>query len=103
MASILLKNARIFDGVSGDCPEGMQLLVESGIIREVSDKPISTNGAHVIDAGGRTLMPGLIDAHIHAYFCDVSWHKMDTAGEASYCACGANAEVRARLRVYDGP
>src|SRR5439155_1455062 len=38
MASILLKNARICDGVSGDCPQGTQLLVESGLIREVSDR-----------------------------------------------------------------
>jgi imidazolonepropionase-like amidohydrolase len=82
MASIVLKNARVFDGVNGECLEGMQLLVESGVIREVSDKPIRVGEAQVIDVGGRTLMPGLIDAHIHAYFCDVSWHKMDTAGEA---------------------
>ena len=82
MPAILLKNARVFDGFSEECAEGMQVLVEQGAIREVSDKPISANGAHVIDVEGRTLMPGLIDAHIHAYFCDVSWHKMDTAGEA---------------------
>src|SRR5882672_10026901 len=49
MSAMLLENARVFDGFSEECPEGM---------------------------------PVLIDAHIHAYFCDVSWHKMDTAGEA---------------------
>jgi imidazolonepropionase-like amidohydrolase len=89
MASILLKNARIFDGVNGDCPEGMQLLVESGGIREVSDKPITVGEAQVIDVGGRTLMPGLIDAHIHAYFCDVNWQKVDAAGDAYRAAHAA--------------
>ena len=67
MQSVLLKNARIFDGIHGDCPEGMQVLVETGLIREVSTGPIKVGDAHVIDLRGRTLMPGLIDAHVHAY------------------------------------
>lgn len=67
MPSVLFKNARVFDGTNGDCPEGMQVLVETGVIREVSDKPIKVSDAHVIDVAGRTLMPGLIDAHVHAY------------------------------------
>lgn len=80
MECILFKNARIFDGVNDDCPDGMQLLVESGVIREVSNKPIVADKARVIDVGGRTLVPGLIDAHIHAYSCDVNWQKVDAAG-----------------------
>jgi imidazolonepropionase-like amidohydrolase len=82
MPSILLKNARVFDGVSGDCPEGMQVLVDAGVIREVSERPIKVSDAHVIDIAGRTLMPGLMDAHIHAYFCDMNWQRTDAAGEA---------------------
>lgn len=66
MTSFLFKNARVFDGTHGECPEGMQVLVEYGVIREVSDKPIKAHDAHVIDVAGRTLMPGLIDAHVHA-------------------------------------
>jgi imidazolonepropionase-like amidohydrolase len=82
MASILLKNARVFDGVSADCAEGMQVLIEGGTVCELSANPISATGAQVIDVRGWTLMPGLIDAHIHAYFCDVNWQKTDAAGEA---------------------
>jgi len=67
MKSVVFKNARVFDGTHLDCPEGMQVLIESGVMREVSEKPIKTSDAHVIDVGGRTLMPGLIDAHVHAY------------------------------------
>src|SRR6185437_4037488 len=82
MHSVLLKNARIFDGYSGDCPEGMQVLVEDGFIREVSDRTIRTNDSMEIDVGGRTLMPGLIDAHIHAYASDVNLQKVGHVGEA---------------------
>jgi imidazolonepropionase-like amidohydrolase len=81
MAQTLLRNARVFDGRNADCPEGMQVLVEDGIIREVSDKPIKAAGAEAVDVGGRTLMPGLIDAHVHAYASDVSVQKVDLAGD----------------------
>lgn len=67
MKLLLLKNARVFDGVHSECPDGMQILVEGGMIREVSDRPIKIGDAHTIDVKGRMLMPGLIDAHVHAY------------------------------------
>jgi len=82
MTIVVLKNARIFDGVSGDCPEGMHVLIEGDTIREISAKPLQAANAQIIDVKGRTLMPGLIDAHIHAYASDVSVQKVDLAGEA---------------------
>jgi imidazolonepropionase-like amidohydrolase len=82
MQQVLLRNARVFDGTHSECPEGIQVLVEGGIIREVSDRPIDGVHGHVIDVGGRTLMPGLIDAHIHAYACDVNWRNVGLAGDA---------------------
>lgn len=81
MSTVLFKNARVFDGESADCPEGMQVLVDSGVIREVSAQPIKSDGAQVVDVGGRTLMPGLIDAHVHAYASDVAVQKVDLAGD----------------------
>jgi imidazolonepropionase-like amidohydrolase len=81
MASVLLKNARIFDGTSNDCPGGMQVIIEEGVIREVSDRPIKAGDAQVIDVGGRTLMPGLIDAHVHAYASDVNLQKVNLSDE----------------------
>jgi len=74
---ILLENARIFDGVSDECAEGMSVLIENGLIREVSDRPIKAGDAQRIDVAGKTLMPGLIDLHIHAYFCDLNAKVVD--------------------------
>jgi len=81
MTSILFKNARIFDGYSADCATGMQVLVQDGEIKEVSDRAIRSTDANVLDVGGRTLMPGLIDAHVHAYASDVAVQKVDGAGD----------------------
>ena len=77
---LLFRNARVFDGHSGDCPEGVSVLVDDGTIREVSQKPIKAKGARVIDVGGRTLMPGLIDAHMHAYASDVNMFRVEASG-----------------------
>ncbi len=41
------------------------VLVEDGVIRDVEARPISASERHVIDLRGRTLMPGLIDCHVH--------------------------------------
>ena len=81
MIPLLFKNARIFDGTNPECPEGMHVLLSDGLIREVSERPVKASGARVIDVGGRTLMPGLIDAHMHAYCSDVSMQKIEALGE----------------------
>ena len=65
MSAVLFKNANLLDPLQPDLLEGHHVLVEEGVIKEVSDKPISASSARVIDAAGRTLMPGLIDLHVH--------------------------------------
>lgn len=78
---IILENARLFDGSSPDCAGGMSVAVENGLIREVSQSRIVGDGAQRVDIGGRTLMPGLIDLHVHAYTSDIDVSKVDRAGE----------------------
>ena len=59
----LFTNVNIFDGVTNRLSSG-SVLVEGNMIRQVGGD-ISAPGAEVIDGGGRTLMPGLIDMHSH--------------------------------------
>ncbi|MBS7789772.1 amidohydrolase family protein [Roseococcus sp. SDR] len=61
---ILFENARLWDGFAEASMPGMSVLVEGEVIREVSDRPIGVT-ARRVDLKGRTLMPGLIDAHVH--------------------------------------
>ena len=42
------------------------ILLADGEIKEISAGDIGTGECHVVDAGGRTVIPGLIDNHIHA-------------------------------------
>ena len=66
-STTLFKNVRIFDGKSGSLSVPSDVLVEGNIIKRISTEGIAAEqGTKVIDGGGRTLMPGLIDAHWHA-------------------------------------
>ena len=60
----LFTNVQIFDGVDEERMAG-NVLVEGNLIKQVSAEAISAPDAAVIDGGGRTLMPGLIENHAH--------------------------------------
>ena len=68
MSLTLFKNVHVLDVRAGRLLEDHQVLVEGDTIRELSGRPITTSAAQVIDGGGRTLMPGLIDCHVHVTF-----------------------------------
>lgn len=72
MVTTLFANADLFDGEADELRQGCHVLVEGAVIREVSDRPLRCTAAETIDVTGRTLMPGLIDAHVHVTDHDVS-------------------------------
>ena len=61
----LFTNVNVFDGLSPELIENANVLVEGNLIKTVSTDPIDAPDATVVDGGGRTLMPGLIDMHSH--------------------------------------
>ena len=65
------KNFEMLDPEAGEVRGGHELVVEGDTIREVSDKPIRLASAGMIDCGGRTLMPGLIDSHVHVVLSEI--------------------------------
>ena len=70
MTAIIFANCAVLDGTRRERREDHHVLVEGGQIREVSDRPISSATAETVDLKGRTLMPGLIDAHVHVIAVD---------------------------------
>jgi imidazolonepropionase-like amidohydrolase len=62
----LFKNVKVFDGKSDKLSASTSVLVVGAKIEKISDDIAAPEKAIVIDAEGRTLMPGLIDAHWHA-------------------------------------
>jgi imidazolonepropionase-like amidohydrolase len=70
--TIVIKAARLFDGVSGRLTDGATVVVAGGKIQSVGGA-IPPN-ADVIDVGDATLLPGFIDSHVH----------MDSEGEDNF-------------------
>ena len=59
------KNLQLLDVHTGTLKPGHEVLVRDEIIAQVAAGPIQAPEAEVFDLGGRTLMPGLIDCHVH--------------------------------------
>lgn len=60
-----IRNARLFDAAAGRLLPNSTVVIEGERIAAVTQEPWQIEGATVIDAGGRVLLPGLIDAHVH--------------------------------------
>jgi imidazolonepropionase-like amidohydrolase len=61
----VIRNANVFDSASGRLHPNSQIVIEGGHIRAVTSEPVQVDDARAIDAGGRVVLPGLIDAHVH--------------------------------------
>lgn len=98
---VLFTNMRLFDGASAAPRAGMQVLVTGNRIAAIdSGNAAAPEGAQIIDCGGRTLMPGLIDAHWHSLFAPLPIAVLMTADVGYlYLAAAAEAE-RTLLRGF---
>lgn len=61
---MLFQKVRVFDGVK-IIPE-TDVLIEGGKIKEIGDN-LPVGSSRVVDGAGKTLLPGLIDAHVHVH------------------------------------
>lgn len=98
-ALTLFENVRVFDGKSERLEEGMNVLIRGNTIEKISKDPLSTDGTpsvQVIAGGGRTLMPGLIDAHWHAMLVRPTPAALLT-DDVGYLNLVAGAEARDTL------
>jgi imidazolonepropionase-like amidohydrolase len=78
MAITHFKNFEMLDPEAGELLGGHELVVEGGLIKEVSAKSIKLAEASVVDCGGRTLMPGLVDSHVHVVLSEVVIRNLES-------------------------
>jgi imidazolonepropionase-like amidohydrolase len=77
MAQVLFRNLKLLDPRWEGPRGGYEVLVENDKIREVTERPIRADNAQAIDCGGRTLMPGLIDCHVHVFLSEVNIRNLE--------------------------
>ena len=94
----LFTNVNVFDGVNEKLIKNANVVVTGNKISAVSTEPLAVAGGRVIDGGGRTLMPGLIDAHWHTMFnfSPVSNTLGSSFGYLSVAAAKASGETLLR-------
>src|SRR5215472_7429642 len=96
---VIFQNVRVFDGKSGTLSGPSNVLVRGNKIERISTAPISTDRSaktQIIEGSGRTLMPGLIDAHWHAMLVRPPVASLLTA-DTGYLNLLAGAEATATL------
>ena len=100
MSTTLLVNVNIFNGKNEKLIENANVLVEGNKIKNVSNKKIEAGDATVIDGGGRTLMPGLIDAHWHTMLCFWPVGKVLTSDVATLSLAAAKEHKETLMRGF---
>ncbi|WP_108662931.1 metal-dependent hydrolase family protein [Acuticoccus kandeliae] len=96
----LITGAAIFDGVSPDLIVGQDVLVEDGMIAAIGEGLDAPEGARIIDAAGRTMIPGLIDVHWHTSYCCAAQSTVVTGDILEIAIRGALGSERTLLRGF---
>jgi len=99
----LISNVNIFDGKTEKLHKNMHVLVKGNLIETVSNEPlavIQTDNVTMIDGGGRTLMPGLIDAHWHTYYATIPVSTLSTGDMSEVAIAGLLSAKETLMRGF---
>ena len=97
---VILRNGRFLDPESGATTEG-DMRIEDGAIAEIGDVGAAEGGAtSVVDLDGATVIPGLIDAHFHAYAAGMGGIMMATRTPSYVVINGVNRLTAALRRGF---
>jgi Tol biopolymer transport system component len=106
---LLIRNARIIDGTGSPVTAPRDILIEGGRITRI-DQPggVDSSGRAVLDAGGRFIMPGLMDLHAHEYRPDLLpgflyFGVMTVRDQGAPLAPQVAAADAIAAGVFDGP
>lgn len=103
---LIVVEARLWDGTGAPVQEGVDLWVQDGRIVSIGPDLAVPEGARVIDARGATVIPGLVDAHVHLGFDPGAGLRDDPASLhatllahhlRAYLACGVTTVLDAAI------
>lgn len=99
-STILITNANIFDGTD-ELVEGKDVLIKGNKIEQIAKGIVVTQDANttIIDAGGRTLTPGFIDAHVHLSL-QVNYAELTSIDEYYFAFKQADEAEKMLLRGF---
>lgn len=96
----LFTNVNVFDGKNKQLIENANVVVTGKLISQVSKEPLAVAGGKVIDGKGRTMIPGMIDAHWHTSYCCASQSTVITGDILEIAIRGAIGAEATLLRGF---
>ena len=114
MGGYLITGGRLLDATGAAPQDGVSVLVDGNRIRKIGpDREVAAaaqtlGGYQTIDAAGRTVMPGMIDAHCHISYGDIlSFEELDLYAGVEYrtlrAANNARKVLRAGVTAFSDP
>jgi len=100
VSRVLFTNVNVFDGVNEQLAEGMSVLVEGNKIAKIAKSIPTPDEATVIDGGGRTLIPGLIDVHWQTYDANIPVSTLATADMSEVAIAGLLGSKETLMRGF---
>ena len=73
----LLRNLSLLEPEVGSLQSGLEIRIDGGEVAEVGEA-LTPGGADVVDCGGRVVMPGLIDSHVHVMLTAVNTRALES-------------------------
>ena len=95
----VIVNARLFDSAAGEIRPGTTLVIEGDRVVAVTQEPWQVDDAQRIDAGGRVVLPGLVDAHVHVV---ATSHDLASAALTAPSLLTAQSSVLMREMLHRG-
>lgn len=87
--SLYLKNVSVFSGRDEEVLPAQNILIEEGRFAKIGHIAPSSQNVRTLDMAGKFLMPGLIDAHFHAYASDLDFAKLDQLPQTYHALKGS--------------
>ena len=98
---ILFTNVNVWDGRSENLLQDANVVVTGNLITAVSAEPLAVANGRIIDGGGCTLMPGLIESHVHLNYQHMIG-GYDTIEMRDWQEIGAMGAATAHALLMDG-
>ena len=86
----LIRGARLLDPVEG-LDVTADLLIHDGVVAQIGDRLDAPEGARVVDGAGKTVLPGLVDPHVHLRVPGQEYKEDCATGSAAAAAGGYTA------------
>ena len=78
MTGYLFRNLALLEPEIGELRHGMELRIEGDVVKEVGEGPLAPGTAEIVDCGGRVVMPGLVDSHVHVMLSEVNTRFLES-------------------------